>query len=291
MTALAVVLAAQAPAAFAQDRDGVDRPEHEGARGEWRGRPDGGGVRPQREWSETRSRPPQAREAPPAPQAPQAPAAAEPRARGDGFQGRRDGYRGTGGQEPGRRWEGRGDGARGEGPRSEGPRSEGPRGDGVRDGRRWEGDRGGWDRRDGDRRDGDRRDHDRRDGDPRWDGRRDDGRRDGDRRWDRGDRDRWDGRGEHRRWERGRYPPTYFSSHRYRYAWRPPTGFYLRSWSYGDFFPRAWFGPGYWIVDPWQYDLPLPPPGFEWVRSGPDALLIDEYTGRIVQVVRNIFWY
>lgn len=68
-------------------------------------------------------------------------------------------------------------------------------------------------------------------------------------------------------------------------------GFYLRSWSYGDFFPRGWYGPGYWIVDPWQYDLPLPPPGFEWVRSGPDALLIDEYTGRIVQVVRHVFWY
>ncbi|WP_197422626.1 RcnB family protein, partial [Phenylobacterium sp. CCH9-H3] len=131
----------------------------------------------------------------------------------------------------------------------------------------------------GDRRDWDRRgDNDRRDWDRRGDGRRD---------WDRRDHRRDD----HRRWERGRYPPAYFSSHRYRYAWRPPSGFYLRSWSFGEFFPRGWYGPGYWIVDPWQYDLPLPPPGYDWVRSGPDALLIDEFSGRIVQVVRNVFWY
>lgn len=267
MTALAVVLAAQAPAALAQGRGGGDRPERaEGrgeGRGEWRGRPDGGGVRPQREWSETRGgRSVEAPAATPAPQAPQAPRAAEPRVRGG------EGYRGTGGQDGGRRWDGQ---------RRDG---DGGHGDGLRDGRR----------------DGDRRWDGRRDGDRRWDGRRDgdhrwDGRRDGDRRWDRGDRDRWDGRHDRHRWERGRYPPVYFSTHRYRHAWRPPVGFYLYSWSYGDFYPRSWFGPRYWIIDPWQYDLPLPPPGFEWVRSGPDALLIDEYTGRIVQIVRNIFWY
>jgi len=100
-----------------------------------------------------------------------------------------------------------------------------------------------------------------------------------------------DGRRDHRRWERGRYPSVYFSSHRYRYPWRPPSGFYLRIWGYGDYYPRSWFGADYWIIDPWQYDLPLPPPGLVWVRSGPDALLIDEYTGLIVQVVRHVFWY
>lgn len=68
-------------------------------------------------------------------------------------------------------------------------------------------------------------------------------------------------------------------------------GFYVRSWGYGDVYPRAWYGPEYFIVDAWRYDLPLPPPGFEWVRSGADALLIDEYTGRIVQIVRDVFWY
>ncbi|MEW5687361.1 MAG: RcnB family protein, partial [Pseudomonadota bacterium] len=193
--------------------------------------------------------------------------AAEPR------QVDRPAYRGTGGQpqDAGRR----GDGRRGDGGRDEGRRYEGRRDDGRRDGDRrdWDGrrddrgDRRDWDRRGDDRRDWDRRDRDRRD----W--------------------DRRDDRRDYRRWERGRYPQVYVNPHRYRYDWRPPSGFYLRSWGYGEFFPRGWFGPGWWIVDAWQYDLPLPPPGFEWVRSGPDALLIDEYSGRIVQVVRNVFWY
>lgn len=136
-----------------------------------------------------------------------------------------------------------------------------------------------------------------RDGD-RHEGRRGDGRRDDHRRhddWRRGDDRRdWghrDGRhDDHRRWERGRYPSAYFSSNRYRHAWRPPSGFYVRSWGFGEIFPRGWYGSGYWITDPWRFDLPLPPPGYDWVRAGDDALLIDQYTGRVVQVVRNLFW-
>ncbi|PZQ56815.1 MAG: hypothetical protein DI570_20610 [Phenylobacterium zucineum] len=273
MTALAVVFLAGAGTALAQDRgdrpgrqerlEQRDRPQRDGPQ---RGGPQrDGGERPQRDWS--RGEAPVAREAPRPPEAAAPRPAAEPR------QVDRPAYRGTGGQ-----------------PQDAGRRGDGRRGDDARgDGRRYEG------RRDDGRRDGDRRD---------WDGRRDDrnDRRDWDRRgderrdWDRRDRDRrdWDRRDDrrdYRRWERGHYPQVYVNPHRYRYDWRPPSGFYLRSWGYGEFFPRGWFGPGWWIVDAWQYDLPLPPPGFEWVRSGPDALLIDEYSGRIVQVVRNVFWY
>lgn len=125
-------------------------------------------------------------------------------------------------------------------------------------------------RRDGDRRDWDRRDRDRRD-------------------WDRRDRDRWDDR-RHSRWERGRYPSVYFSPHRYRHHWRQPSGYYLHIWSYGDYLPGGWWGPDWWLVDPWDFGLPLPPPGYEWVRVGEDALMVDRFTGRIVQVVRNVFW-
>ena len=134
----------------------------------------------------------------------------------------------------------------------------------------------GWDRNrnDGNRHDGDRRDWDRRDHDGRD--------------WNRHGGD--DRRYDHRRWDHGRYPPVYRSSHRYRHAWRPPVGFYSRSWGYGDYLPRSWYGGDYWIIDPWQYDLPLPPPGFDWVRVGDDAVLIDRFSGRVVQVVRYIFW-
>ena len=127
----------------------------------------------------------------------------------------------------------------------------------------------------------------------RGDGRRNDHRRpeDGRRGDDRRDWGHRDGRhDDHRRWERGRYPSAYFSSNRYRHAWRPPSGFYVRSWGFGEILPRGWYGSGYWITDPWRFDLPRPPPGYDWVRAGDDALLIDQFTGRVVQVVRNLFW-
>ena len=160
----------------------------------------------------------------------------------------------------------------------------------------WSG--GGPVRGDGGRRDGVRNDDEpRRQGqgqDGRWTDRRDDDRRDGGRHdegrhdWDRHDGDR---RGERRAWEYGRYPNVYSSSHRYRYRqWRPPIGYYVRIWSFGDFLPRSWYGQDYYITDPWNFDLPLAPPGYDWIRVGDDALLVDRYTGRVVQVVRDIFW-
>ncbi len=325
MTALAVVLAAQAAPAFAQrgerghDRDRQEfRAERQAER--------------QRERSDNNDAP-RAREAPrpaEAPRAAEPPRAREPRAdrpdSGDG-NGRRFGG-GDGGRRerpnvpgdsvgrPGpwiaNRGQPRGERRRdnplvavtppanGGADRVVGDRRNDTRNrDWARDGRPAEGDRnwadGRYERRggDGDRRRGDRDRYDgRRDGrgdGDRWDGRRD-GRGDGDRRWDgRGDR-RWAGHENHPRWERGRYPSVYHSHYRYRHSWRRPPGFYIRIWNFGDFLPRSWYGPEWYILDPWAYDLPLPPPGYEWVRVGTDAVLIEEWSGRVVQVVRDLFW-
>ena len=83
----------------------------------------------------------------------------------------------------------------------------------------------------------------------------------------------------------------FWSHNRYRIgAYRQPYGFYVRSWGFGDFLPRGWFARDYWLDDFLDYDLPYPPPGYEWVRVGGDAIMVDQYTGRIVQVVRGIFW-
>jgi Ni/Co efflux regulator RcnB len=97
------------------------------------------------------------------------------------------------------------------------------------------------------------------------------------------------GRGEH--WERGRLPPVFWSQSRYRLgAYRAPYGYYVRDWGYGDFLPRGWYGDSYFLGDFLDFDLPYPPPGYEWVRVGGDAIMVDRFTGRIVQVVRGIFW-
>lgn len=144
-------------------------------------------------------------------------------------------------------------------------------------------------RRDDDRRYGDRRDDHDRNRDPRWNN--------GDR-WGGGDY-RWrDDRGwrEDRDWNRPRYdrryyPPVYRAPGRYRVApYYPPRGWYDRSWGYGDLLPRGWLGLDYVIMDWWAYGLPMPPIGYEWVRVGDDAVLVDTFTGRVVQVAPNLFW-
>jgi Ni/Co efflux regulator RcnB len=116
--------------------------------------------------------------------------------------------------------------------------------------------------------------------------------------WDRNGRPAGDPNGPHdgrhgppERWAQGRYPPVYWSQSRYRVApYRAPYGFFVRSWVFGDFLPTAWYADQYWLDDFLDYGLPYPPPGFEWVRVGGDAMMIELYTGRIVQVVRGIFW-
>jgi hypothetical protein len=209
-----------------------------------------------------RGTPPQAQVAP---QAPVAPPAAQPRTRqfrgGDG-QGEFRPNRDFSGRQP--------DAARQPDATRQGGYDR--RGDANRDGRRWNGDRNGGDRYDSDRRRyGDRNDWNRND-------------------WNRNGWDRRDDRGRPH-WQQGRYPPVYRSHQRYRYGYyNPPVGFYTRSWAFGEILPRSWYGPDYLLNDWWSYDLPYPPPGYDWVRVGDDALLIDSYTGRVVQVVQDIFW-
>lgn len=95
---------------------------------------------------------------------------------------------------------------------------------------------------------------------------------------------------ERPRYDRRYYPPVYHSQRRFRGpVWSPPVGFYSRSWVFGDTLPRGWYGQDYYI-DWWSYGLPIPPVGYEWVRIGDDAVMVDEFTGRIVQVVPNLFW-
>jgi Ni/Co efflux regulator RcnB len=72
--------------------------------------------------------------------------------------------------------------------------------------------------------------------------------------------------------------------------YRAPPGFYYRRWGYGEFLPAVYWGRDYWITDYLAYGLFAPPDGYIWVRYGPDALLLDEYTGEIIQVDYDEFY-
>jgi Ni/Co efflux regulator RcnB len=73
-------------------------------------------------------------------------------------------------------------------------------------------------------------------------------------------------------------------------AYQPPRGYSPRRWSYGDRLPGGYYARNYWITDYLLYSLFAPPPGLVWVRVGPDALLIDEYTGEVIQVEYGVFY-
>jgi len=129
--------------------------------------------------------------------------------------------------------------------------------------------------------------NDRRDGDRRWDGRRD-----GQRRWD-GDRRyrEWSSRWRNDRrydWQR------YRNSHRHIYRvgrYHAPYRWHnYQRFSIGFLLEPLFFSSRYWIGDPWHYRLPPAYPGTRWVRYYNDVLLVDVYTGEVVDVIYDFFW-
>ena len=69
----------------------------------------------------------------------------------------------------------------------------------------------------------------------------------------------------------------------------PPRGYVYRTWYYGSVLPPLFWTRQYWVNDFWLFGLDVPPVGFEWVRYGPDALLINTATGMIEQTVYGLF--
>jgi Ni/Co efflux regulator RcnB len=102
-------------------------------------------------------------------------------------------------------------------------------------------------------------------------------------RWNRGWRNdrrfNWRGfRGQNRRiFSRGRY----FS---------PIRGFRYRRFGIGAFIGSAFFGPQFIINDPFFYRLPPAYGGLRWIRYFDDVLLVDTYTGQVVDVIPNFFY-
>lgn len=128
-----------------------------------------------------------------------------------------------------------------------------------------------------------------------------DGNRDGDHRWDRnGSRDqRWSREGHSNvRWNRDWRNDQRYDWRRYRDQHRShfhlglyvdPFGWGYQSFNIGYRMYPAYYGNQYWI-DPAMYDLPYPPPGAAWVRYWNDAVLVDTYTGTVIDVIPGFFW-
>jgi Ni/Co efflux regulator RcnB len=73
-------------------------------------------------------------------------------------------------------------------------------------------------------------------------------------------------------------------------SYNAPQGYAYHRYSYGDRLPQGYFAQSYWITSYLNFGLITPPDGYVWVRYGPDAVLIDEDTGEIVQIVYDQFY-
>ncbi|HEX4041873.1 MAG TPA: RcnB family protein [Xanthobacteraceae bacterium] len=69
-----------------------------------------------------------------------------------------------------------------------------------------------------------------------------------------------------------------------------PPGWSYRRWGLGAILPPIFLAPDYYFMDWADLGLPPPPPGDQWVRYGPDLLLVDVSTGQIVDVIYDAFY-
>jgi Ni/Co efflux regulator RcnB len=91
--------------------------------------------------------------------------------------------------------------------------------------------------------------------------------------------------------DRNNYHKNITAERRFHWGvYRAPRGYEYRRWSYGERLPGIYFGQDYWITNYLNFGLPWAPDGCEWVRFGPDAILVDIDTGEILEVEYGVFY-
>jgi hypothetical protein len=68
-----------------------------------------------------------------------------------------------------------------------------------------------------------------------------------------------------------------------------PFGWGYQRYSIGWRLWPNYYSSNYWF-NPTQYGLPYAPPGYQWVRYYDDALLVDTWSGQVVDVIYSFFW-
>jgi Ni/Co efflux regulator RcnB len=90
--------------------------------------------------------------------------------------------------------------------------------------------------------------------------------------------------------DKGTYQHNFQASRTFKIGpYHRPPGWHSHRWSYGEILPRAYWGPQYILGDYWLFALEVPPAGYEWVRDGSDALLVNTDSGEILQVEYGVF--
>jgi hypothetical protein len=69
-----------------------------------------------------------------------------------------------------------------------------------------------------------------------------------------------------------------------------PPGWAYQRWAVGGLLPPLFLVRDYWYPDWAALGLPPPPPGAEWVRYGPDLLMVDVTSGQVLDVAYDVFY-
>ncbi|MBM3594660.1 MAG: hypothetical protein FJX31_02435 [Alphaproteobacteria bacterium] len=111
-------------------------------------------------------------------------------------------------------------------------------------------------------------------------------------------RNRWSD--NHRKWDRRWRDNNRYNWYQYRQTNRnhyrigryyaPYYGYSYRRLGIGFWLASLFYSDHYWINDPWQYRLPKAYGPHRWVRYYDDVLLVNTYTGEVVDVIYNFFW-
>ncbi len=99
---------------------------------------------------------------------------------------------------------------------------------------------------------------------------------------------------------RPNYRPGYSGSGQRRYGawngqrfrggnWRWPRGYGYQRWWIGGILPALFLSQAYWFDDYASLGFGPPPYGCEWVRYGPDLLLVNIDSGQIIDVEYGVF--
>lgn len=107
-------------------------------------------------------------------------------------------------------------------------------------------------------------------------------------------------RGDYRRWTQDWRRDNRYDWQGYRASNRmvfhvgryypPYHGYAYRRLSVGLFLQPLFYSQSYVIYDPYNYRLPAVYGPYQWVRYYDDALLVDTYTGQVVDVLYDFFW-
>jgi Ni/Co efflux regulator RcnB len=99
-----------------------------------------------------------------------------------------------------------------------------------------------------------------------------------------------DRRYDRRDWDRN-YGFRHYDGRRYDYGrYVRPSGYYYRSWHYGDRLPYGYYSSRYVVNNYHVYRLRPPPYGYHWVRVDNDVVLAAIASGVVVSAIYGIFY-